>query len=88
MAADNREQVIIIYSSSHLKGSLKVRFFYALKGRLHYQGILQKTNSKFLKRGALLVSSEHFETVAGFLRKWKCGFDAFVIKGGVNAKQA
>ncbi len=88
MAADDKAQVIIIYSSGHLKGSLKVRFFYALKGRLHYQGILQKTNSKFLKRGALLVSRKYFDTVAEFLRKWKCGFDAFVIKGGINARQA
>lgn len=68
------------YSTSHLKGSRKVLFFYALKGRGNKPGVLEKTKSKFLAKGVLLVRPEYEETIDAFFKSWACPFEKWRIR--------
>jgi len=77
---------LFIYYSKHLQGSDKVRFFYALKGRKNYPGILAKTNSKLLKRGVILAPLENFSRISEFLKTWRCGFRALQIEKELNVR--
>lgn len=65
---------VLIFNSSKLKGSNKVRFFYALKGRGSKSGIIKQTNSIYLARSAVLVSVKNYLQVVRFLRDWGCDF--------------
>jgi hypothetical protein len=68
----NRERVLIGYSTSHLLRKDKVRFFYALNGRKDFKGILPRTRAEHIGRAVLLIKPEHIIEFRDFLAYWKC----------------
>ena len=65
---------LFIYSSSHLSGSNKVRFFYALKGRDDKLGLIKETNSRFLAKSVILAPASKTELWRSFFKFWGCKF--------------
>ena len=72
---DIENKVVLKYNSSHLSGSNKVRFFYALKGRGLSQGIIARTESIQLAKSILIVPLEKMQDITEFFRFWKCKFE-------------
>jgi len=69
------KKILYAYSTSHLKGSNKVRFFYALKGRDRNPGVLERTKSLFLAKGVLLVKPAQEQAIDNFFSAWSCNFE-------------
>jgi len=74
------ELVIFTYSSKGLSKKDKVRFYYALKGRNSNEGILKRTNTKFLAKGALLSPISSKDEIEEFFSVWKIPFKEIVVK--------
>ena len=68
------DRVLFIYSSSHLSGSKKVRFFYALKGRDDNLGLIKETKSQFLAKSVILALGKRAELWRSFFKFWGCSF--------------
>ncbi len=69
------EFALFTYSTTHLKYSDKVRFYYAIKGRDGKSGIIKDCKIDQLGRTAFLVPKQHANTVDAFLKEWKCSYD-------------
>jgi len=69
-----RHRLIYSYSTSHLHGSQKVRFFYALKGRDQRPGLIEQTKSAFLAKGLILALAENEQLIDTFFTSWGCEF--------------
>jgi len=74
---------LFLYNSSHLKGSEKVKFFYALKGRGNKPGILATTHSEFVAKSVLLAPGAGASELANFFDSWKCS----ILKKEVIVKE-
>ncbi len=68
------DRTLFIYSSKHLSGSKKVRFFYALKGRGKENGLVNGNSIISLSKKVLLVSSSKKSEVESFLNYWACPY--------------
>ncbi len=69
-------RTLFIYSSKHLSGSKKVRFFYALKGRGKNAGLIDGKSVIQLSKKTLFVSSRKKDEVRSFLNYWNCEYTA------------
>jgi|TARA_Y100000310_G_scaffold8003_1_gene8661 hypothetical protein len=74
VGSSHTEFAVFTYSTTHLKYSDKVRFYYAIKGRDGKSGIIQDLKIEQLGRTALLVKKQHANTVEAFLKQWKCSY--------------
>lgn len=68
------DRVLFIYSTSHLQGSRKVRFFYSIKGRDDKLGLIRETKSRFLAKSTILAPGSKAELWRSFFRFWGCSF--------------
>jgi len=69
--------ILYSYSTSHLKGSNKVRFFYAFKGRQEKPGILEQTKSDFVTKGLIAVKPAFEKQLDAFFRSWNCSVEKY-----------
>lgn len=63
---------LVRYDSSRLKGTDKVKFFYALKGRGTKTGILKNTRSESLAKGVIIVQATELKKLINFFKNWNC----------------
>ncbi len=73
------DRILFIYSSSHLSGSKKVRFFYALKGRDDNLGLIQETKAQFLAKSVILAPGSKQELWRSFFDFWGCKYREIII---------
>ena len=69
------KRTIFIYSSGHLAGSNKVKFFYALKGREKNPGLVDNKTIFQPSKKILIADSSKKEYVQSFLDFWKCTYE-------------
>jgi hypothetical protein len=72
-------KTLFVYSTKHLKGSDKVRFHYALRGRGQQKGILEFTRSEFFDKSVIIASSKSARAMREFLTQWKCQFEEMEV---------
>lgn len=80
--------VVVSYGSSHLAGTMKVQFYYALNGRGRNKGLVHITDSEFLGKGVLLVPEKHISNVKVFFAKWNCPIKVYKVEVGVANETA
>jgi hypothetical protein len=76
-------KTLFVYSTKHLKGSDKVRFFYELKGRGKQKGIIESTKSEFFAKSVIITPSNGSRKLGEFLTKWKCQFEKMEVAESV-----
>ncbi|MBT3408015.1 hypothetical protein HOK68_03540 [Candidatus Woesearchaeota archaeon] len=65
-------KLLLLYSTSHLNSTDKVKFYYALKGRDGKSGIVKQLNIRQLAKSVLLVDHHHQEDITSFFNHWEC----------------
>jgi len=65
-----REAHIVYYGLNGMSNVRKVQFSYALTGRTHQIGVLQKLKGKKLGRGCLLVPAVNLRDMQEFFKYW------------------
>ncbi|MBT4247976.1 hypothetical protein HOD83_00075 [Candidatus Woesearchaeota archaeon] len=76
-------KTLFVYSTKHIKGSDKVRFFYDLKGRGKQKGIIESTRSEFFAKSVIIAPSKSVEAMQKFLTKWKCQYEKMEVAESV-----
>ena len=61
-------KLLLLYSTSHLNSTDKVKFYYALKGRDGKSGIVKQLNIRQLAKSVLLVDHHHQEDITSFFK--------------------
>ena len=64
----DKKMFLVVYDSSHITSSDKVRFYYALKGRDGNSGILKRYSGEFLSKKVLLFPEKHIDDIKMFLK--------------------
>ncbi len=65
---------LFLYSTKHLRGSEKVKFHYALKGRGDKEGIITSTRSEFFAKSVIFTPESKAEVVRRLLARYSCEF--------------
>ena len=76
VAAKNKLKLKVLYwyDLTNLKGSHKVRFVYAIKGRKGEDGLVQKLGGKFLVPGCFTLPFKKDREMQEILKFWKVKF--------------
>ena len=75
------KRILFLYSSSHLTGSNKVKFFYALKGRdKKLTGLVNNSTVFSLSKKILIADPKEKENIESFLNYWGCSFSIISSK--------
>lgn len=73
-------RITFLYSTSSLKKTKLVKFFYALKGRNNNPGIIERTDSEFLARSVIDTSIENKEEFESFFKLWDIDYETIKYK--------
>lgn len=81
VAAKNKLKLKVLYwyDLSGLKGSKKVRFVYALKGRKGEEGLVKKMGGRFLVPGCFILPFKKDEEMQEIMKFWKVKFKKEVV---------
>lgn len=72
MTDDMDNKLLLLYSTSHLNNTEKVKFYYALKGRDGKSGIIRQLNIRQLAKSVLIVDQHHHDDITSFFNHWEC----------------
>jgi predicted nucleotidyltransferase len=64
----------IKYDIQRLKGSARIKFYYALQGRNKNEGILKKLNAKRFSNNVIIIKYSRIEIIKEFFEYWKLDY--------------
>ena len=74
---------LFVFDSSKLRGSAKVRFLYALKGRGKAKGVIETLKGRYVARAVVLVPVKNYFELVRFFRSWNCDFEVKEVRVNV-----